>query len=97
MGWSPPSYVIDRHGTFVAYIVKCQTVGELVSTYRLGNMSLVTVDRLLPFHIYNCCVSLQTTMGNSTESCQQQRTAEDGNPAYKSITSLYSGASYNGR
>lgn len=37
-----------------------------------------TLDELLPFTMYNCCVSLQTTLANSTEVCQQEMTPEDG-------------------
>ena len=79
MSWNPPTYLENRHGPFIAFIVKCQSEGEAVSTYTFGNETLVTIDRLLPYQTYNCCVSLQTALANSTETCQQQRTAEDGN------------------
>ena len=79
MSWNPPTYLEDRHGSFISYIVKCQSEGGAITTFRFGNMTLVTIERLLAFQGYNCCVLLQTTMANSTETCQQQRTAEDGN------------------
>ena len=79
MGWNSPTYLEDRHGSFIGYIVKCQSEGGAISTYRFGNVVLATIDQLLAFQVYNCCVFLQTTMANSTETCQQQRTAEDGN------------------
>ena len=81
MAWNLPTYLENRHGSFIAFIVKCQLEGGAVSTYRFGNMTLVivTIDQLLPYQMYNCCVSLQTALANSTETCQQQRTAEDGN------------------
>ena len=78
MSWNSPTYLEDRHGSFIAYIVKCQSERGEIYNYSFGNVTLVTMDRLLPFQLYNCCVSLQTAMANSTETCQQQRTAEDG-------------------
>ena len=72
LGWNSPAYLEDRHGSFIAYIVQCQSEGGTISTYRL-NMTLVTINRLLAFQTYNYCVSLQTDMANSTETCQQQK------------------------
>ena len=85
MGWNSPTYLEDRHGSFIAYIVKCQSEGGAIATYRFGNVTLVIIDQLLAFQVYNCCVLLQTTMANSTETCQQQRTAEDGNLNYSTV------------
>ena len=78
MGWNSPTYLEVLHGSFIAYIVKCQSEVGAISNYRLGNVTLVAIDQFLPFQTYNCCVSLQTTMANSTEVCQQQTTEEDG-------------------
>lgn len=80
MGWNSPAYLEDRHGSFVTYVVTCQSEGEIISAngYRFGNVTQVIIDELLPFQTYNCCVLLQTTMANSTEACQEQETPEGG-------------------
>ena len=78
MVWNSPTYLEDRHGSFIAYAVTCQSEQEIPSNYRFGNLIQVTIDQLHPFQTYNCCVLLQTTMANSTETCQQQDTSEDG-------------------
>ena len=78
VAWNSPTYLEDWHGSFIAYIIKCQSEETETSTYRFGNLTQVTVNQLNPFQVYNCCVLLQTTMANSTETCQQQETSEDG-------------------
>lgn len=79
MSWDSSTYLEDRHGSFIAYVVMCQSEGEVTSTYRFGNLTQVIVNQLHPFQMYNCCVLLQTTMANSTETCLQEETSEDGN------------------
>ena len=76
--WTSPANLKEKHGSFVAYSVKCWSKGQITAAYKLENVTQVIIDQCLPFSTYNCCVSLQTTQANSTAMCQQQRTPEDG-------------------
>ena len=76
--WNSPTSFRGQHGLFVAYVVKCWSGERLTATYILENVTEVIIDDCLPYQVYNCCVSLQTTLANSTEICQQQRTFEGG-------------------
>ena len=78
MTWNSPTLIPERHGSFIAYSVECLSGGNTTSDYRLKNVTQVTIDQCLPYKTYNCCVSLHTTLANSTEICQQQRTLEEG-------------------
>ena len=77
------SYTEERHGQFVAYLIKCCSEGRCASVLDLESHTQATLDELLPFTMYNCCVSLQTTLANTTEVCQQKLTPEDGTIHYK--------------
>ena len=78
MTWNSPTSFTEQHGLFVAYVVKCWSGEHLTTTSTLENVTQVTIDDCIPYQVYNCCVSLQTTLANSTEICQQQRTFEGG-------------------
>ena len=78
MTWDPPTDLKQSHGSFIAYIVKCWSDGQATAVYNLENVTQVIVDHCLPFETYNCCVSLQTTLANSTATCQLGKTLEEG-------------------
>ena len=78
MTWTSPANLKGKHGSFVAYAVKCWSKGQATAAYKLSNVTQVNIEQCLPYSTYNCCVSLQTTQANSTAVCQQQRTPEDG-------------------
>ena len=82
MTWEPPTYVPKKHGSFVAYTVECSSGAKATSSYKLTNVTQVTIDDCLPYKTYDCCVSLFTAQANSTEICEQQRTPEDGKVSY---------------
>lgn len=79
MTWDLPVNFSKNHGSFVAYTIRCLSRGQLTVEYTLGNITQATIDECLPYQTYNCCVSLHTTLGNSTEVCKLQRTLQDGN------------------
>ena len=85
MTWTSPTNLKEKHGSFVAYTVKCWSEGQTTASYKLANVTQIIIEQCLPFSMYNCCVSLQTTQANSTAVCQQQSTPEDG----KSYTHHY--------
>lgn len=78
VAWDPLNAV---HGSFVAYTVQCQSEEQSSTLYKLANKNAtqVIIEKLLPFTMYTCCASIETTMANSTTTCLQQRTPEDGN------------------
>ena len=42
-------------------------------------MREVELVSLTPYNTYNCCVSMETTLANSSAVCQAARTPEKGN------------------
>ena len=88
MTWEPPTYVPKKHGSFVAYTVECSSGGKATSTYKLKNVTEVTIDNFLPYKTYDCCVSFFTEQANSTEICEQQRTPEDGTVSYTQFSKI---------
>lgn len=78
IAWDP---LKAKHGSFIAYTVQCQSEEQSTTIYKLANENVtqVTIEKLLPFTTYTCCASIETTMANSTTTCLQQRTPEDGN------------------
>ena len=78
MTWNSPTDFKESHGSFVAYTVECWSKGQATAVYRLENVTQVIVDQCLPAITYNCCVSLQTTLANSTAICQLGKTLEEG-------------------
>ena len=78
IAWNP---LKEKQYSFIAHTVQCSLAEQTVAVYKLANKNVtqVTIEQLLPFKKYTCCVSIQTAMANSTATCQQQRTQEDGN------------------
>ena len=85
MTWNLPTNFSKNHGSFVAYTIRCFFQGQLTVEYTLGNVTQATIDECLPYQRYRCCVSVHTTLANSTEVCELQRTLQDGNFAMCSI------------
>ena len=79
IAWDPLKAI---HGSFIAYTVQCRSedLEQSTTVYKLANENVtrVIIERLLPFTTYTCCASIETTMANSTTTCLQQRTPEDG-------------------
>lgn len=79
--WDSPANLSQRHGNVVCYTITCDSEehpGYTFSIYRLGSEREVVLDRLLPYNTYNCCVSIQTTLANSSAVCQKAQTPEEG-------------------
>ena len=84
MSWASSSYTEEKHGYFVAYAINCcAQEGHCTSIFEQDNRTHIKMEGFLPFTTYNCCISLQTTLANSTEVCQEQMTLEDGNISYE--------------
>ena len=78
MTWNSPPGLDEKHGTFVAYKVKCWSGEDLAATYNLLNVTHVIVAECRPYETYICCVSLLTTVATSMLACQEQTTLEEG-------------------
>ena len=79
--WDLPADPKQRHGTVILTSITREaegTSGHGVSGYSFGDESTATLDGLLPYSTYNCCVSVRTTLATSPSACQNARTPEDG-------------------
>ena len=79
--WDVPADPKQRHGTVVLSSITCEaerTSGHRFSGYSFGNERTATLDGLIPYNTYNCCVSVRTTLATSPSVCQNARTPEDG-------------------
>ena len=86
MTWDSPSdYTKEKHGSFVAYAIKCWSKEQTTAAFKVENVTRVTIEECLPYTTYNCCVSLQTESANSTEICRQEMTPEDGIHTMKNL------------
>ena len=84
ISWDIPADPEERHGTVVLTSVICDSEGMLgsITGYGVGIERYVTFDGLFPYSNYNCCISLQTTLANSSVICRMAQTPEDGNIHY---------------
>ena len=78
MTWNLPMDLKEKHGSILSYKIKCWQGEQPTVTYSLGNVTQFIIGDCLPYKAYKCCVSLHTTLANSTEVCRQQRTLQAG-------------------
>ena len=81
LSWKLPLGFNERHGTVVHYPIQCiseENPEHIINIYNPRDMREVELDRLIPYNTYNCCVSVQTTLANSSVVCQAARTPEEG-------------------
>lgn len=78
--WSPPVNLERMHGVIVSFTVKCGSFNTS-SNDRLSSIEIIKVSfsGLLPYTSYNCCVSVKTTIANSSVVCHEGTTLEEGN------------------
>ena len=72
-----------RHGDLVHYTITCYSEEHPGYIFTMiltptGDRREEVIDGLLPYNTYNCCISVQTTMANSSVVCQQAPTLEEG-------------------
>ena len=85
--WQSPVDPNGRHGDFVRSPVVCYSDDnsrQTTTAYGRSADNQVTfeVEALMPYSYYNCCVSVETTLANSTGVCQSTQTPQDGNNRY---------------
>ena len=80
ISWDIPADPEDRHGSVVLSLITCESKGTLstVTGFGTGTDRNFTLDGLYPDSNYNCCISLQTTLANSSAICQSAQTPQDG-------------------
>lgn len=82
LSWELPLVFFERHGTVVHFQVQCESEENTehgIIIYSPHNVREVELVSLTPYNTYNCCISLQTTLANSSLVCQVARTPEKGN------------------
>ena len=77
--WSSPIDFDTRHGSVISYTITCSSeLDQGINSVTLGETQEADIEGLLPHNSYNCCLSLQTTLANSSSVCQQVQTPQDG-------------------
>ena len=79
--WHPPIDPKRRHGDVLRYPIVCVSEDNPGSTFAAAGQSddrELVLQGLLPYNTYNCCMSVQTTLANSSAVCKKARTLEEG-------------------
>ena len=73
VSWDPLDDLDQQHGSILSYTISC-------GAFTTASEEAVDVffDDLLPYTMYNCCVSIATTEFNSSAACQEGVTLEEG-------------------
>ena len=82
LSWELPLVFLEKHGTVVRFPIQCESeedVEHSINVYGPPNVREVELVSLTPYITYNCCISIQTTLANSSVVCQAARTPEKGN------------------
>ena len=79
--WGSPVDNEGRDGMIQSYSLNCESEQDLeyILIDDVDNETLnFTVEMIHPYKSYECCISVQTTNGNSTVACAQETTLEEG-------------------
>lgn len=76
VSWDSPDHPDQLHGNIISYSITCDTITTNVPASE--EAMDVLFDGLLPYTTYNCCVSMEATIANSSAACQEGVTLEEG-------------------
>ena len=76
--WYNPADSEGRHGDVLRYPITCVSEENTLSAYGRSDGREFMLEGLAPYSTYNCCVSIQTTLANSSVVCLTVQTPEEG-------------------
>ena len=81
MSWNFPVNFSERHGDVVSSPITCnsqENPRRIISVSAEGDLRETVIESLVPYNTYNCCLSIMTTLANSSMVCRQAQTPEAG-------------------